>query len=76
VWKRRGIYKVCGEKLGGKRSLGRPRCREKDNIRMDLKGAYWESVDWNDLTEVRSNLMELVNQCGMFGFPKISLEIS
>jgi hypothetical protein len=30
----------------GKRPIGRPRHRWEDNIRMDLREAGWEDVDW------------------------------
>jgi hypothetical protein len=33
---RRGIYRVLVGKPEGKRSLGRPRCMWKNNIKMDL----------------------------------------
>jgi hypothetical protein len=33
------------EKHGGKRPLGRPRYRWKDNIGMNLKRIRWEFVD-------------------------------
>jgi hypothetical protein len=33
---RRGIYRVLVEKPEGKRTLGRPRHRWEDNIKMDL----------------------------------------
>jgi hypothetical protein len=33
--KKRGIYRV------GKRSLGRPRCRREDNVKMYLEGIVW-----------------------------------
>jgi hypothetical protein len=33
------------EKLEGKRSLGRPKRREEDNIRMDVSKIGWEGVD-------------------------------
>jgi len=33
---RRGVYTVLVEKPEGKRTLGRPRRRWKDNIKMDL----------------------------------------
>jgi len=32
----RGVYRVLVEKPEGKRSLGRPRHRWEDNIKMDL----------------------------------------
>jgi hypothetical protein len=33
-------------KPGGKRSLGRPRRRWEDGIRMDLREIGWGSVEW------------------------------
>jgi hypothetical protein len=33
----------------GKRSLGIPRRRWEDNIRMDLREIGWGGVDWIDL---------------------------
>jgi len=42
---RRGAYRVLVGKPEGKRSLGRSRCRWKDNIKMDLKDAGWGGMD-------------------------------
>jgi hypothetical protein len=36
-------------KLEGKRPLGRPRHRWKDNIRMNQRKIEWEDVDWMHL---------------------------
>jgi hypothetical protein len=36
-------------KREGNTSLGRPRCRLEDNIRMNLKEIDWEGMDWIDL---------------------------
>jgi hypothetical protein len=33
----RGVYRVLVGRLEGKRPRGRPRCRRKDNIKMDLR---------------------------------------
>jgi len=33
---RKGLYRVLMGKPEGKRTFGRPRCRWKDNIKMDL----------------------------------------
>jgi hypothetical protein len=33
----------------GKRPLGRPTCRRKNNIQMDLKEIGLDSMDWIDL---------------------------
>jgi hypothetical protein len=37
----------------GKRSLGRPRCRWVDNIKMDLRETGWDGMDWIDLDQRR-----------------------
>jgi hypothetical protein len=34
----------------GKRTLGTPRCRWEDNVKMDFKEIGWGSMDWIDLT--------------------------
>jgi hypothetical protein len=46
-------------KQEGKRPLGRPRRKWKNNIRMDLRKIWWKCVDWahlagNFLTQVCS----------------------
>jgi hypothetical protein len=41
------------EKPEGKRSLGRPRCRQEDNIRMDLRETGWDGMDWIELAHDR-----------------------
>ena len=38
---RRGVYWVLVVKPEGKRPLGRPRCRWKDKIKMDLQEVRW-----------------------------------
>jgi hypothetical protein len=48
----------------GKRSLGRPRRRWVDNIKMNLLEIGWGGVDWIGLTKDR-------NSIGTFGFHKI-----
>jgi hypothetical protein len=37
--------KFWSEKPQEKRPLGRPRSRQEDNIRMDLRETEWEDVD-------------------------------
>jgi len=49
----RGIYRVLVEKPEGKTSLGRPRYRWGDNIKMDLQEAGCGGMDWIDLTQDR-----------------------
>jgi hypothetical protein len=42
----RNTCKMLIGKPIGKRSLGRPRRRWGDNIRMDLRDVGWEGVGW------------------------------
>jgi hypothetical protein len=42
-------YNVLVGKLEWKRPLGRPSHRWEGNIRMDLREAGWEGVDWMHL---------------------------
>jgi hypothetical protein len=41
--KKRSVYNILVGKV--KRTLGRPRCRWEDNIRVDLREVGWEDVD-------------------------------
>jgi len=51
---RRGIYRVVVGKPEGKRSLGRPRHRWEDNIKMDLKEVGCGYMDWIELLRIRT----------------------
>jgi len=42
-------YGVLVGKTEGKRPLGRPRRRVKDNIKMEFNEMGWEDVDWMGL---------------------------
>jgi hypothetical protein len=44
-----------------KRPLGGPRCRWKDNIKMDLREILWGGMDWIYLAEDRDQWRALVN---------------
>jgi hypothetical protein len=37
------------ENLDGKRPVGRHKCRQEDNIKIDLQEMGWKSVDWIDV---------------------------
>jgi len=50
---RRGVYRVVMRKPEGKRPLGRPTRRCKDNIKMDLKEVGCGSMAWIDLAQDR-----------------------
>jgi hypothetical protein len=43
MMERRGVYKVLVRRAEGKRTLGRPRSRWDDNIKMDLQEVRWGS---------------------------------
>ena len=59
--KRRGIYRVLVGKPEEKRPLGRPRCRWKDNIKMDLQEVECGSTDWIELSQNRDRWQAFVN---------------
>ena len=45
----------------GKRSLGRPRCRWEDYIKMDLQEVGCGGVDWIEVAQYRDRWRALVN---------------
>ena len=45
----------------GKRPLGRPRHRRKENIKMDLQEVGCECMDWISVAQDRDRARELVN---------------
>jgi len=57
----RGIYRVSVGKPEGKRSLGRPRRKWEDNIKLDLQEVGCESMDWIDVDQGRDRCRALVN---------------
>jgi hypothetical protein len=42
------MYKISVGKPERKRELRKPRCREVENIKMDLEEIVWEGADWFD----------------------------
>jgi hypothetical protein len=52
-----------GGKAGRKETIGRPRRRWVDNIKMDLREILvgWDGIDWIDLAEDRDQWRALVN---------------
>jgi hypothetical protein len=58
---KRNAYRLLVGKPVGKRSLGRPRRRWVDNIRMDLGGVGWDDVDWIGLAQDRNRWRAIVN---------------
>jgi hypothetical protein len=49
----RGVYRIFVGKPGGKRPLGRPRCRWEDDIEMDLQEVGGGDIDWIELAQDR-----------------------
>jgi hypothetical protein len=58
---KRNTYRLLVGKPEGKRSLGRPRRRWVDNIKMDIIEIGWLDVDWIDLAQDRDKWRALVN---------------
>jgi hypothetical protein len=54
-------YRILVGNPEGKRSLGRPRRRWVDNMKMDLIETGWGDMDWVDMTQDRDQWRALVN---------------
>jgi hypothetical protein len=57
----RDVFKVWVGKPEGKRSLGRPRLRWEDNIKMDIQEVRCRGMDWIDLAQDGDMWRALVN---------------
>jgi hypothetical protein len=57
----RGVHRVLVGKPEGKRPLGRPRCRWKDNINMDVEEVGGGRGDWIELAQDRDRWRALVS---------------
>ena len=55
----RGVCRVLVGKPEGKRSLGRPRHRWEDNIKIDLQEMRCGGMDWIDLPQEWNAVMNL-----------------
>jgi len=58
---RRGVFRFLVGKPEGKRPLGRPRHRWKDNINMDLQEVGCGGMDWLELAQDGDNWRAVVN---------------
>jgi hypothetical protein len=58
---KRNVYRLLAGKPEGQRSLGRPRRRWIDNIKMDILEIGLNVVDWVGLAQDRYSWRDLVN---------------
>ena len=62
IGERRGVYRVLVGKPEVRRTLGGPRCKWEDNIKMDLQGVgCGGGMDWIELVQDRDRWLALVN---------------
>jgi hypothetical protein len=61
MWKKRNLCRILVGKPEGKRSLGSPKRRWVDNIKMDLRETELGGMDWIDLARDRDKWRALVN---------------
>jgi hypothetical protein len=64
--KKRGVHRVFVGKPEGKRSLGRPRRRWENNIKMDLQEVGVGRGDWIELAQDRNRWRALVSAVNNF----------
>jgi hypothetical protein len=58
---KRNAYRILVGTPEGKRSLGRPRRRWVDNIKMDLREIVWDGMELIDMAKDRDQWRALVN---------------
>jgi hypothetical protein len=51
IGEKTGVYRISVGKPEGKRQLGKPRCRRKDNIKIDLQEVGCAGMDWIELAQ-------------------------
>jgi len=61
-----GMHRVLVGKPEGKRPLGRPRRRWKDNVKMDLQEVGGGRGDWMELAQDRDRLLALIGTARNF----------
>jgi hypothetical protein len=65
-----GVHRVLVGRPEGKRSLGRPRLRWEDNIKMDLREVGWGCGDWMELAQDRERWRAFVSTVMNLRVPK------
>jgi hypothetical protein len=69
IGEKRNAYRILVEKPEGDRSLGRPRCRWVDNIKIYLRETGWDGIHWILLVQYRDQWRALVNTVMNFSVP-------
>jgi len=67
----RGVHSVLVGKPGGKRPMGRPRCRWEDNIKMDVQEVGRAFGDWMGFSQDRDRWRALVSMVKNLRVPKM-----
>jgi hypothetical protein len=57
----RNVYRVLAGKPEEKRTLGRPRRRWEDGIKMDIRAIGWRDVEWIHLAQDRDHWRAVVS---------------
>jgi hypothetical protein len=65
----RGAYRILVGRPEGKRSLGRPKRRWEDNIKIKFQEVGSRDMDWIDLAQDTDRWQALVNAVMNFWFP-------
>jgi hypothetical protein len=58
---KRNAYRILVGNPYRKRSLGRPRCRSVDNIKMDIREIEWDGMGWIELAQDMGQWRAFVN---------------
>jgi len=66
----RGVYGVLVAKPDEEKTLGRPRRRWEDNIKLDLQEVGCGCMDWIELAQDRDRWRALVNAVTNLRFPQ------
>jgi len=66
---RRGVYRVLVGKPGGKRRLGRPRCRWEGNNKIDLQEVGCGGMVWIELAQERERWWGVATEVIFFRVP-------